>query len=98
MTHRRRLIPGRRAVGVPTRHTGGSARHALRGQRHRQRMPAGSSVGVFYLGDAVPGATTIRLAVAVIWRHEPYTRQGGARRWERGPVGWLRGLRHRLWL
>lgn len=63
-----------------------------------ERMPTGTSVSVFYLGDGMPGAAALRLAAAVVWRHAPYDPRGGARRWGRGPAAWLRRLRQRLWL
>ncbi len=42
-----------------------------------------------------PDAATVRLAAAVVWRGvpTPAARYGGG-----GPLGWLRGVRHRLWL
>jgi hypothetical protein len=63
-----------------------------------ERMPPGSPVRAFYFQDVMPGGAAIRLAAAVVWRLGPDGAHGGARRWGRGPVAWLRRLRHRLWL
>lgn len=62
------------------------------------RTPAGSPVSVFYFADVMPGAGAIRLAAAVVWRRAPDRAHGGARRWGRGPIAWMRRLRHHLWL
>lgn len=59
-----------------------------------ERMPHGSPVRVSYFADVMPGAAAIRLAAAVVWRLRP----DRAHRWGRGPVAWLRRLRHHLWL
>jgi hypothetical protein len=50
---------------------------------------------VAYFAEVVPGAASVRLAAAVVWRGvpTPAARYGGG-----GPLGWLRGVRHRLWL
>jgi hypothetical protein len=50
---------------------------------------------VAYFAEATPGAAALRLAAAVVWRGVPARAalQGGG-----GPLGWLRGARHRLWL
>jgi hypothetical protein len=58
-------------------------------------LTTGGQPPVAYFTEAVPGTATLRLAAAVVWRGVP-TRaalQGGG-----GPLGWLRGTRHRLWL
>ena len=48
-----------------------------------------------YFTEAVPGTSTLRLAAAVVLRGvpTPSARLGGG-----GPLGWLRGVRQRLWL
>lgn len=53
------------------------------------------SASVAYFSEMVPDAATLRLAAAVAWRGVPAPTAllGGG-----GPLGWLRGLRHRLWL
>ena len=61
-------------------------------------MPAGSSISVFYFDDVMPGTTTMRLAAAIVWRHAPNTPHRGVQHWKRGPAGWMRELRQRLWL
>ena len=55
----------------------------------------GSHLPVAYFTEAVPGAATLRLAAAVIWRGvpTPAALRGGG-----GPLGWLRGVRHSLWV
>jgi hypothetical protein len=55
----------------------------------------GDHLSVAYFPEAVPGAATLRLAAAVAWRGVPTAAAlpGGG-----GPLGWLRGARHRLWL
>ena len=55
----------------------------------------GSHPPVAYFTEAVPGAVTLRLAAAVIWRGvpTPAALRGGG-----GPLGWLRGVRHSLWV
>lgn len=67
--------------------------------------PPHGAVEVFYFAEVFPAADMIRLAAAVVWRLPPGGPPGGARplrgssrRWGRGPVGWLRRLRHQLWL
>ena len=56
---------------------------------------SGDHPPIAYFTEAAPGASTLRLAVAVVWRGvpTPAALQGGG-----GPLGWLRGARHRLWL
>jgi hypothetical protein len=46
-------------------------------------------------GTATPGTATLRLAAAVVWRGvpTPAALSGGG-----GPLGWLRSVRHRIWL
>ena len=55
----------------------------------------GSHPPVAYFTEAVPGAATLRLAAAVLWRGvpTPAALRGGG-----GPLGWLRGVRHSLWV
>jgi hypothetical protein len=50
---------------------------------------------IAYFTETVPGAATLRLAAAVAWRGVPTPRalRGGG-----GPLGWLRTVRHRLWV
>ena len=49
---------------------------------------------IAYFTEVVPGEAKLRLAAAVVWRGvpTPAARYGG------GPLGWVRGVRHRLWL
>ena len=49
---------------------------------------------IAYFTEVVPGTETLRLAAAIVSRGvpTPAARYGG------GPLGWLRGVRHRLWL
>jgi hypothetical protein len=55
----------------------------------------GSQPQIAYFVEATPGATTLRLAAAVICRGVPRRSalHGGG-----GLLGWLRAVRHRLWL
>lgn len=60
---------------------------------------SGGSAPVAYFSEALPearGLVTLRLAAAVVWRGvpAPAALAGGGG----GPLGWLRGARHRLWL
>jgi hypothetical protein len=50
---------------------------------------------VAYFTETESGTATLRLAAAVVWRGVP-TRS--ALRGGGGPLGWLRTLRHRLWV
>lgn len=55
----------------------------------------GSPPRVAYCTEAVPGTETLRLAAAVVWRGTPTPsalRGGG------GPLGWLRTVRHAVWV
>lgn len=58
---------------------------------------AGGPAPVAYFSEPLPGtdAPRLRLAAAVAWRGTPdrAAASGG-----RGPIGWLRRLRHQLWL
>lgn len=58
-------------------------------------MTSGGHPPIAYFTEAVPGTATLRLAAAVVWRGvpTPAALHGGG-----GPLGWLRGVRHRLWL
>ena len=58
-------------------------------------MTNGGPAPVAYFSEALEGNAAVRLAAAVVWRGIP-TR--AALRGGGGPLGWLRGLRHRLWL
>src|SRR5215218_1064071 len=55
----------------------------------------GSQPQIAYFTEAARGATTLRLAAAVVCRGVPRRSalHGGG-----GPLGWLRRVRHRLWL
>jgi hypothetical protein len=55
---------------------------------HRPRQVA-------YFTEVVPGTATLRLAAAVASRGVPTL---GALRGGGGPLNWLRGVRHRLWM
>ena len=57
--------------------------------------PATSHARVAYFTEGTPGAATLRLAAAVVWRGVP---TAAARRGGGGMLGWLRGVRHRVWL
>ena len=51
---------------------------------------------VAYFTERIPGTATLRLAAAVVYRGvpAPAALAGGSG----GPLGWLRAVRHRLWL
>ena len=57
--------------------------------------PLASHPPIAYFAEAVPGTETLRLAAVVARRGMPTPQalRGGA-----GPLGWLRRVRHRLWL
>lgn len=57
-------------------------------------MTHGRHPPISYFEEVVPGAGTVRLAAAVVWRGVP----APTARFGNGPVGWLRGVRHRLYL
>ena len=56
---------------------------------------ADSRPPIEYFAEAVPGTETLRLAAAIVRRGVPTAR---ALRGGHGPLGWLRGVRHRLWM
>jgi len=55
----------------------------------------GGKPPIAYFTENLPGAASVRLAAAVTWRG---TATRAARHGGGGPLGWLRGARHRLWL
>src|SRR5258705_7781976 len=55
----------------------------------------GAHPPVAFFTEVLPGAATLRLAAAVVWRGVP---TAAALRGGRGPLGWLRAVRHRVWL
>lgn len=57
-------------------------------------MPSDDHTPIAYFPEVVPDDATLRLAAAVVWRGvaTPAAARGGG-----GPLGWLRGVRHRLW-
>jgi hypothetical protein len=61
----------------------------------RGRPTPDSQPRIGYFTEAAPGATTLRLAAAVVCRGAPRraSLQGGG-----GLLGWPRSVRHRLWL
>jgi hypothetical protein len=58
-------------------------------------LTTGGPPPITYFTEAVPGTATLRLAAAVVLRGVPTP---GARLGGGGPLGWLRGVRQRLWL
>jgi hypothetical protein len=65
------------------------------GGQSDDHMRRGGEPPIAYFSENVPGAPSVRLAAAVAWRGVATraARYGGG-----GPLGWLRGKRHRLWL
>jgi hypothetical protein len=57
-------------------------------------MALGGLPAISYFDEIVPGEGAVRLAAAVVWRGVPAPEA----RYGNGPLGWLRGVRHRLWL
>jgi hypothetical protein len=58
-------------------------------------LTVGSHPPIAYFSETLRGSASLRLAAAVVWRGAPTPsalRGGG------GPLGWLRTVRHRLWL
>lgn len=60
-------------------------------------MAPGSIVRISYFSDTMPDALTVRLEAAVVWRVTPADGHRSGL-WGRGPIAWLRRLRHGIWL
>ena len=58
-------------------------------------LPVSGPPQITYFNEPVPGTPTLRLTAAVVVRGVP---TAGARLGGGGPLGWLRGVRQRLWL